>query len=129
MPCEGMQDVLSGRRVLIIEDEPVVAMLLEEMLDDLGATVAGRARSLDRALQADATRCDAAVVDINLQGRKSYVAAERLACAGVPIVFVTGYTRERPPGTLSAAPMLLKPYGIHELAEALRRALGARAAA
>ncbi len=121
--------MLSGRRVLIIEDEPVVAMLLEDMLSDLGLTVAGRARTLDRALQADAGRCDAAVMDINLQGEKSYAAAERLAGAGVPIVFVTGYTRERPPAPLSGAPILLKPYGIHELAEALHRAMGARQAA
>ncbi len=79
----GIAIVLSGRRVLIIEDEPIVAMLLEDMLGDLGLTVAGRARTLDRALQADAARCDAAVMDINLQGQKSYAAAERwraLAC-------------------------------------------------
>ncbi len=125
----GIAIVLSGRRVLIIEDEPIVAMLLEDMLGDLGLTVAGRARTLDRALQADAARCDAAVMDINLQGQKSYAAAERLAGAGVPIVFVTGYTRERPPEPLSRAPILLKPYGIHELAEALHRAFGARQAA
>ena len=121
--------MLNGRRVLIIEDEPVVAMLLEDMLDDLGLTVAGRARTLDRALQADAFQCDAAVMDINLRGEKSYAAAERLSEAGVPIVFVTGHTRERPPGRLGEAPILLKPYGIHELASALHRAMGMRAAA
>jgi len=116
--------MLSGRRVLIIEDEPVIAMLLETMLEDLGASVAGFARTLDNALAADAARCDAAVLDIDLRGRKSYPAAERLSRAGVPIVFVTGFTRERPPKALGHAPLLLKPYAIHELAGALHRALG-----
>lgn len=121
--------MLSGQKVLVVEDEPVVAMQLEDMLADLGMEPIGFARTLDNALAADARRFDVAVIDIDLRGRRSYPAAERLAEAGVPLVFVTGYPRERPPQSLGEAPILLKPYGIHELARALHLVLDRRLAA
>lgn len=122
--------VLSGRHVLVVEDEPIVAMLLEDMLNDLGLGVAAFARTLPNAMKAAETcACDAAILDINLKGEMSYPAAEKLAQAGVPIVFVTGYARQQPPESLRHAQVLLKPYGIHELAGALHRALGDRIAA
>ncbi len=121
--------MLSGRKVLVIEDEPVVAMQLEEMLSDLGMEAVGFARTLDKALAADTRRFDVAVVDIDLRGQRSYPAAQRLADAGVPLVFVTGFPRERPPQRLGEAPILLKPYGIHELAHALHSVLDRSVAA
>ena len=116
--------MLSGQKVLVVEDEPVVAMQLEDMLSDLGMEAVGFARTLDTALAAaERRRFDVAVVDIDLRGQRSYPAAERLAEAGVPLVFVTGFPRERPPRQLGEAPILLKPYGIHELARALHAVL------
>ena len=119
-----MTTLLSGQKVLVVEDEPVVALQLEDMLSDLGMEAVGFARTLDNALAAAGKpRFDVAVVDIDLRGQRSYPAAERLAEAGVPLVFVTGFPRERPPNRFSAAPILLKPYGIHELAHALHSVL------
>jgi len=65
---------LAGRRVLVIEDEMIVAMLLEDMLADLGCTVLGPAARVDQALTiiAAAGSLDAAVLDVNLNGQKSY---------------------------------------------------------
>lgn len=122
--------MLSGRKVLIVEDEPIVAMLLDDMLSDLGMSTAGFARTLDNALAAaDRKTFDVAVMDINLRGQVSYPVAEKLAQAGIPLVFVTGYSRARPPGALEDAPLLHKPYEIHELAGALHRALDGAVAA
>jgi DNA-binding response OmpR family regulator len=76
---------LSGRRVLVVEDEIMVAWLLEDMLTNLGCTVVGPAARIDQALALiDAEGFDAAVLDLNLNGTKSYPVADALAAHGVP---------------------------------------------
>jgi CheY-like chemotaxis protein len=71
---------LSGRRVLVVEDETMVAWLLEDMLADLGCAIVGPAAHVNQALaMLDAEAIDAAVLDINLNGQKSYPVADALA--------------------------------------------------
>ena len=86
---------LSGRRILVIEDEMMVAMLLKDILVDLGCTVLGPAARVEQALAMieAAGALDAAVLDINLNGQKSYPVADALAARGVPFIFATGYSR------------------------------------
>jgi len=91
-----MNSPFSGRRVLVVEDEVLVAWLLEDMLADLGCAVVGPAVSVKQALaMIDAEAIDVAVLDVNLNGQLSYPIADALAARGVPFVFSTGYDKDR----------------------------------
>ncbi len=81
-----------GKRVLVVEDEMMIRMLLEGMLDDLGHTVAGEAGAIDEAI-ALATQADfdVALLDVNLNGRPITPVVEILVKRGVPFVFASGY--------------------------------------
>ncbi len=113
------------RRVLIVEDEPIVSMSLEMILEIAGFEVAGVATTLQEALsKVDEPRFDVAVVDVNLRGAFSGPFAEALRKAGIPFVVVTGYDHERyrekfPPDTR----FLQKPYRGEALTEALSAAM------
>jgi DNA-binding response OmpR family regulator len=110
---------LAGRRVLVVEDDALIGMLLEEMLTDMGAEVTGIAATLPEAMLLADTPADAAIVDVNLAGQPSYAAAERLAARGVPLLFATGNDRHAPPASLAAAPTLAKPYDFAQVEAAL----------
>jgi CheY-like chemotaxis protein len=113
-------------RVLIIEDETLIALLLEDMLSDLGCTILGSAASVDTAIEIlDRTPPGVAVLDINLGGEKSYTVAEALAKRGVPFIFSTGYADGRLDAPWQDRPVLQKPFGQEQLAEALKIALKA----
>ncbi len=116
---------LEGVRVLIVEDEPMIALVLEDMLDALGVEIVETATTLSEAMAA-ASSCglDAAILDINLEGEMSYPAAERLASRGVPFIFVTGYAPETVPPSLANAPVIDKPYRPDAIAAALAAVLG-----
>ena len=87
-----MNSSLYGRRVLVVEDEMIVAWLLEDMLADFGCTIVGPAARIDQALaMIKAEALDAAVLDVNLNGQQSYPLADALVTRGVPFVFSTGY--------------------------------------
>lgn len=119
--------MLNGRRILLVEDEPLIAMMAEDMLSDLGAEVVGPAHSLGAALElAEREGFDAAVLDINLQGETSDAVAEVLRRRGLPFLFATGYGPRRVGET--EAPVLDKPYTERKLAQTLRALLGERAA-
>ena len=95
-----MTSPLSGRRVLVVEDETMVAWLLEDMLADLGCAVVGPAARVNQALaMLDAEAIDAAVLDVNLNGQMSYPVADALAARGVPFVFSTGYNKDSLPNS------------------------------
>lgn len=114
--------VLTGKRVLAVEDEPVVAMMLEDMLRELGCEVVGPAVRLIPAMEyAETAELDAAVLDVNIHAGRSYVVAEMLAARGVPFVYATGYAQSGVDARAPKAPVLAKPYE----AEALERALAA----
>ena len=113
---------LSGRRVLVVEDEMMVLMLIEDMLSDLGCESVTSAATVDQALALmDGRVFDVAMLDVNLNGEKSYPVADVLVARHVPFVFATGYsdhvTRVGYPGR----PVLKKPFRFEELVEVLSR--------
>lgn len=111
-------------RVLLVEDESLVAMLLEDMLTALGYEIAGVASRLEPALQlAEAAQYDVAVLDVNLGGAvRSFPVADRLRARGIPFVFATGYGTGCLGDRTSHAPVVRKPFGAKDLARALDQA-------
>ncbi len=119
----GMMD-LQGKRVLVVEDEPLVAMAVEDLLVELGCTVIGPAYSLAHALSLIGSNVfDAALVDINLNGERSYPAASALAARGIPFAFATGYASDRVAPELANAPVIEKPYTATQIETVLRQML------
>ena len=123
------QESLSGAKVLVLEDETLVSMMVEDMLLDLGCEVVGPFAKLDQALafidSADG-QIDAALLDVNLGGVRSFPMAEALAGKGVPFVFTTGYDESGLPDVWRGRPTLRKPFMMGEMAEALKKALPAK---
>jgi CheY-like chemotaxis protein len=117
---------LAGIRLLLVEDEAMVAMMLEEMLIDLGCVVVDVAGSLSRGLSLAETAegLDAAVLDVNLGGEKVYPVAEKLAASGVPFIFSTGYGLAGIAPDFQRFPALAKPFTPKALEAALLTALG-----
>jgi DNA-binding response OmpR family regulator len=114
---------LQAWRILVVEDEALVASLLEDDLRSTGAEVIGPARSVDEALLLIAAaegRLSAAVLDFNLNGTMVSPVADRLADLGVPFVFATGYGEGCDRGLHAAAPVLAKPFSLNRLVAAIR---------
>ena len=113
------------RRVLIVEDELLIAMLVEQMVEDLGFAAVGPALTVDEALSMiDRERLDCAVLDMNLgHGVSSAPVASALRAKGVPFLFASGYGSNGGIENLSAAPVLNKPFLTHDLERALRSIL------
>ena len=110
---ETLDALLQGLRILIVEDEVLIAMLLEQELCNAGADIVGPAASVAEALaliDAEQGALSAAVLDINLRGEMVLPVADRLARLRVPFVFTTGYADRGHRGLHGAAPMLLKPF-------------------
>ncbi len=103
-------------RILIVEDEPMIAMLLEDTLDMLGHEVAGTAESVEAAIALiDADAIDAAIVDINLNGEKAWPVAEALTSASIPFAISSGAADSEIPQQYAGAPLLKKPYMIADI--------------
>ncbi len=120
---------LSGLRLLLVEDEAMVAMLIEDMLCDLGCVVSGVAGTLSRgmALATDEDLAiDGAILDINLGGEKVYPVAEALAARHVPFIFSTGYGGVGVDKAFAHVPILAKPYDQEMLEQKLITAMGVR---
>ena|SRR5436190_22079145 len=123
------QPSLSGAKVLVLEDETLVSMMVEDMLLDLGCEVVGPFAKLDQALAFLASgdgQIDAALLDVNLGGVRSFPMAEALVGKGVPFVFTTGYDESGLPEAWRGRPTLRKPFMMGEMAEALKKALPER---
>lgn len=121
----GPRPTLAGRRVLVAEDEFLNAILLEDMLAELGIEMVGPIAMVDEIVAAaERERPDAAALDINLRGETSYAAASALRDSGIAIVFVSGYDElpDCPPHLLDV-PRVRKPISTHELMKALEQAL------
>jgi CheY-like chemotaxis protein len=100
----------SSARILVVEDEYMLAEALAEALIALGVQVVGPVGGLDEALAlATASELDGAILDINLGGETVFPLADALAARGVPYVFATGYGRESIPAPYREAPILSKP--------------------
>jgi CheY-like chemotaxis protein len=115
---------LAGRRVLVIEDESMVMMLLRDMLEDIGCVVAGSASRIEEATEkASSLACDVAILDVNLNGTRTFPIAEVLAQRGIGFVFATGYGTASMPSAFAGIPVLQKPFAQQDLERALRAAL------
>ena len=117
------------RRVLIVEDDVMIRMLIEDMLGDLGFAVAAEASKVNEALAAvNSTAFDVAILDVNLSGETTGPVAEALAARGTPFVFATGYGEHGLPDQFRDRPLLKKPFQIESLRRMLETALaGAKA--
>ena len=117
-----MDKLLSGRRVLVVEDEMMVLMMIEDMLADLGCESVTAAATTDQAIALiDAQAFDAAMLDMNLNGTRNNSIADALAARGVPFIFSTGYSSQRMREGYSDRPVLMKPFRFEELAAILTR--------
>jgi len=118
------------RRVLVVEDDVMIRMLIEDMLGDLGFAVAAEASKVHEALAAvNSTAFDVAILDVNLSGETTGPVAEALAARGTPFVFATGYGEHGLPDQFRDRPLLKKPFQIESLKRMLETALaGAKAA-
>jgi PAS domain S-box-containing protein len=116
LPAQNTLQPLRGRRVIVIEDEPLVAMELESTLTAAGCAVIGMAGTLEKAkLLVAQARCDAALVDVNLAGHPVDELAAALTQKNIPFAFVTGYGREGIPRAFRDAVLLKKPFGQDQL--------------
>ena len=110
-PAPGGAAALAGKRILVVEDEPLVALELGQVLGDAGATVVGPAASAAHALALIGTEpVDAALLDGNLQGEMVDAIALVLRTRGVPFLFVSGYGRDHLPAGFDAVPIVAKPF-------------------
>jgi CheY-like chemotaxis protein len=125
------QQALAGQRIFIVEDEALVAMMMEAMIEELGAVVVGTEARIPEALNFVAQRhgdIDVAVLDLNLGGSRSYDIAQAISGHGIPIVFSTGYDDGTIEDAWRSHPLLSKPFQLAELEGALAQALGTRQA-
>jgi len=113
------------KRILVVEDEPMIRMLLEDMLGELGYTVAAEAARIEEALEATKNAdFDLAILDANLNGQPASPVADALVTRGTPFVFATGYGDV--PEPYRGRPMLTKPFQMDGLKQMLQSALGYR---
>jgi CheY-like chemotaxis protein len=115
---------LTGLRILLVEDEPIVAVLAEDMLDAIGCVVAATVASVAEAQAAIASvPFDVAMIDINLGGEDGLVVAQVLRDRGIAYLITTGYDAE---GVAPGHPVLSKPYALSDLESAILRCTGRR---
>ena len=111
---------LQGKKVLIVEDEALIAMLFEDMLSDFGCDVVGPAMNVRQAMEvAQSAAIDAAVLDVNLNGESSFPVATLLETRGVPFVFSSGYGASGLPPEWQDRPTLPKPFTSDQVADVL----------
>ena len=121
-----MSQALTGRRVLVVEDESLVAMLLETILEDMGCSPVGPVATVDEglAMVAAETSLDAALLDVNVAGREVFPIAEALKARGVPFIFSTGYGEGGLPDEWRGHSTLQKPFTEAAVRDALMTAMG-----
>ena len=108
------------KRVLIVEDEVLVAMLIEQLMERLGYEVVAVSSHLEEAVALAGTLdVDFAMLDINLNGKQSFPVAEVLRGRAIPFIFVTGYGAAALASDFADAPVVQKPFGRDTLREAL----------
>jgi DNA-binding response OmpR family regulator len=107
---------LAGRRILVVEDEMMIAILLDEALRSLGGTVVGPVGKLEAAKRlATEEMFDAAVLDINIRGGQVFPVAAILEARGIPYVLASGYSDWVLPEHMQGKPRLTKPFTLREL--------------
>jgi CheY-like chemotaxis protein len=112
---------LAGLRVLVVEDEALVVMLLEDLLADIGCEIAAVATRLAEAQdKARSVAFDVAILDVNLHGQQTFPLARTLLAEGRSVVFATGYGAGSLPAEFQSAPILQKPFQQPDLERVLR---------
>ena len=125
-----MDNLLIGRRILVVEDEMLILMMTEDLLEANGCKSISAAATVAQALALIASNgFDVAVLDMNLNGDSSQAVADALAEKGVPFVFVTGHARRSTPDVHSQRPKLTKPYEPQKLVQLLAELTAFRGAA
>jgi CheY-like chemotaxis protein len=115
---------ISSLQILVVEDESMVAMMIEDMLEDLGhKVIATSGRMPDASKLVSDGHADLAILDVNLNGEETYPLADSLAARQIPFIFATGYGSSGIKAEWSGVPVLQKPFQSRELAEAINRAV------
>jgi CheY-like chemotaxis protein len=118
-----MQTAKRKRRILVVEDEAMISMLLEDMVFDSGGEVVGPVATFDGALAlAQKAEFEVAVLDLNLNGTLSYPVAEVVLERGIPVIFATGYGENGLLDRFRDCPTLEKPFSQKDFAEAVAAA-------
>ncbi|GEO42253.1 response regulator [Skermanella aerolata] len=111
MRIEGSLELSETPTILVVEDEPLVAMVLESIIEDMGASLVGPAASVEKALALiEAGGFTGALLDVNLRGERVDAVADALAAKGLPFVFTTGHGIDGIPAAHRHRPMLSKPF-------------------
>jgi CheY-like chemotaxis protein len=119
-----MTDRLQGLRVLVVEDEILIAELMADLLETAGCSVVGPFPQIAEALRAaEAEQFDTALVDIDLAGSRSYPIADALIKRNLPFVFLTGYGRGGLPAQYAKRPIVGKPFQSQDILDALAHAV------
>ena len=114
----------ASRSVLVVEDEPLIAMMLEDFLETLGHTVhATCERVADAVAEAEKGGFDIAILDVNLNGEHVWPVAYKLREKQIPFVIATGGHVEPPPAEFKNAPVIEKPYTVDRVTPAMEEAL------
>jgi CheY-like chemotaxis protein len=123
-PGEPSAASLAGLDILLVEDEAIIALMVEDLLRELGCGRVWHASRVGAALKiVEERRPGAAILDVNVGGEVVFPVAERLDAAGTPFVFTTGYERDIVPARWRDRPFVQKPIESGNLAAALRAAL------
>ncbi len=111
---------LTGRRILLVEDSPVVGPFTADLLTELGCTVVGPAPTMASARELiDGERFEAAIMDIHIRGERVFPLCELLDQQGVPFILTSGYADWEMPDHLQDRPRLQKPYRLEDVKRAL----------
>jgi DNA-binding response OmpR family regulator len=117
-----MADVLNGRRILVVEDDCMVALEMSDLVEKFGGAVAGPAGQFAQGFAiAESEEVDGAVLDVNLGAENSYSLADKLLADDVPIIFATAYDASMIPERFADAPMLRKPFSLLSAERAFRK--------
>ena len=113
------------RSILIVEDEPLIAMMLEDFLESMGHTIRGTCDTVSQALaEAERGGFDLAILDVNLKGESVWPVAAALRERNIPFVLASGGHDEPPPAEFADTPMIEKPYTIDRVSPIIDAALG-----
>lgn len=118
---QAVAGALAGKRILIVEDQYLIASDLRRALEGVAAVVVGPAGTASQGLALAEGEIDAAILDINLRGTMSLEIAERLASRAIPYMFLTGKDGWAVPETFRHVPRVLKPYKMSAVLDCLHR--------
>ena len=114
----------ASRSILIVEDEPLIAMLIEDFLEYLGHSVTSSCDSVKEAMAAvERGGFDVAILDVNLKGENVWPVATALRSNGVPFVIASGGHVDPPPPEFASVPLIEKPYTVDRVTPAIDAAL------